>query len=127
VSRLFRLKAHIIVTSHYLDVGGEVMDGQQAKTGIGIVPLLGGKARGTIPAMFQDVVFFEKKGADRFFITGIDGVWGPGCRSLPGNMAVPADVKALMRAMGISDDLIRRKKKKKKPAITPEDVKAPTE
>ncbi len=92
VDRLFTLKAHVIVLSHYIDVGGEVNENQLAKTGPGIVPLLGGKARGTIPSLFQDVLFLEKKKEGRVFITSISGVWGPGCRSLPDVTVVPADI-----------------------------------
>jgi AAA domain len=110
--RLFKLKAHVIVTAHFLDVGGEVNENQVSKTGPGIVPLLGGKARMTVPAMFQDVVFFEKVGDQRYFVTGIDGVWGPGCRNLSGNVKVKADVGALMKAMGIVEAPPRKKKKK---------------
>ena len=91
VERLFRLKAHVIVLSHFIEVGGEA-EGQLAKTGAGIAPLLAGKARATIPALFQDVVFLEKKkDKSRVFITSIDGVWGPGCRSLSAT-EVPADI-----------------------------------
>jgi hypothetical protein len=100
-ARLFRLEAHVIVTAHYLDVGTETIEGQAPKSGPGIAPLLQGKARALIPAMFQDVVFFEKKGKDRVFVTGIDGVWGPGCRSISGNRVLPGDIKGLMKEFGI--------------------------
>lgn len=102
VSRLFRLKAHVIVTAHYLETGGEVIEGQAAKVGPGIAPLLGGKARSIIPAMFQDVVFMEKNGPKRVFTTSIEGVWGPGCRSMGDDVKqVPANVLILMKQMGI--------------------------
>lgn len=97
VERLFSLKAHIIVMSHYIEVGGEVTENQMAKSGQGIVPLLGGKARGTIPALFQDVVFLEKKRTGRVFTTALEGVFGPGCRSLDGVAEMPADVGEFWR------------------------------
>ena len=100
VSRLFRLEAHIIVTAHFLHVGGETIEGQTPKTGPGIAPELAGKARLQIPAMFQDVVFFEKRNGKRVFVTSIDGVWGPGCRSL-GVEVVPGNIRILMKKMGI--------------------------
>ena len=120
INRLFRLKAHVIVTSHYLDVGGEVTENQMAKTGPGLVPLLGGKSRGTIPALFQDVVFFEKIGDERVFVTGIEGVWGPGCRNATGNRKIPANVRTLMKEFGISPEI--KKKKKKKPTEQAQDA-----
>jgi AAA domain len=101
IARLFRLEAHVIVTAHYLDVGGETIEGQAPKIGAGIVPMLSGKARSVIPAMFQDVVFFEKRGNKRVFVTGIDGVWGPGCRNV-GAKEVPGSIKTLMKEMGIA-------------------------
>jgi hypothetical protein len=103
-ARLFRMKAHVIVTSHYMDVGGEIIEGQTAKSGHGIVPLLGGKARTVIPAMFQDVVFMDMRNGQRVFVTSGEGVWGPGCRSLPSGaqtVPIPANIRMLMKAMGI--------------------------
>jgi hypothetical protein len=99
VDRLFSLKAHIIVTAHYIDVKGAAIDNQLEKSGEGIVPLLGGKARATLPAMFQDVVFLEKKGGRRVFTCSSDGIWGPGCRNLEGVSQVDADIGVLWKAM----------------------------
>lgn len=93
IGRLFALKAHVIVLAHYIEVGGGEIDGQMAKSGQGIVPLLGGKARGTVPALFQDVVFLEKKKGGRVFTTALEGVFGPGCRSLDGVSEMPASVE----------------------------------
>lgn len=92
IDRLFALPAHVIVLTHYLDVGGAVGDNQLSKTGPGLVPMFGGKARATIPALFQDVVFLEKRKGERVFVTSIEGVFGPGCRSLPGHSELPADI-----------------------------------
>lgn len=104
IDRLFMLKAHVIVNAHWLDITGGAIDGQAPKTGSGIVPMLGGQARQTIPAEFQDVVFLEKRkvgGEDkRFFVTSSAGVWGPGCRNLSGVSEVEADVEVLWRKMG---------------------------
>jgi hypothetical protein len=107
IGRLFKLKCHVVVVSHYLDVGGGGEDDKDnnkkvAKTGPGIVPMLGGASRAEVGGMFQDVVFMEKRltgpGVEkRFFVTGIDGVFGPGCRSMPGNMDLPADVSEFLK------------------------------
>lgn len=91
IDRLFMLPAHIIVLTHYLDIGGNIGDNQLSKTGPGLVPLLGGKARATVPALFQDVVFLEKRKGKQVFVTSLDGVFGPGCRSVDVS-ELPADV-----------------------------------
>lgn len=92
VERLFTLKAHVVILAHYIDVGGSETDAQLAKSGPGIVPLLGGKARATIPSLVSDIVFLEKTKEGRVFRCSIDGVFGPGCRSLSGVDTLPADV-----------------------------------
>jgi hypothetical protein len=99
IDRLFMLKAHVIVNAHYLEVGSVLIEGQTDKQGAGIVPQLGGQCRATIPAEFQDVVFLEKRKEERVFVTSASGVWGPGCRNLPGVSEVPADVQGLWAKM----------------------------
>lgn len=103
IDRLFRLDAHVVVISHYIDNSSESDDSSDVKktpkVGEGIVPMLGGQSRATIGRMFSDVMFLEKrKDGSRVFVTDIDGVWGPGCRSLPGVKEIPADVSAFIRA-----------------------------
>lgn len=108
LGRLFKLKCHVVVISHYLDVGGGGEDDKDAakkvaKTGPGIVPMLGGASRAEVGGMFQDVVFMEKRLTgpgveERVFVTGIEGVFGPGCRSMPGNVTMPADVSGFLKA-----------------------------
>jgi hypothetical protein len=103
LTRLFALDAHVIVTSHYDEDDGATIDGQAPKHGPGIVPLIGGKARREIGGMFQDVIFLEKRGKKRVFLTDIEGVWGPGCRSLAGRKEkeLPARIDALIETFGI--------------------------
>jgi hypothetical protein len=97
-NRLLEIKAHIIVTSHYAEMGPDLTSIE--RTG-GIVPLLGGKAKIRVPSLFQDIVFFEKNRNDnRVFNTAIRGVFGPGCRSLEGFKVVKGDVQALIRSFG---------------------------
>ena len=108
VDRLFMIQAHIIVVSHFEEnvASEDVPEGSTPKTGEGIVPMLGGKSRKRIGGMFSDVVFVEKKAAkeiketgneDRIFVTDMEGVWGPGCRSLPGVKSIPADIGAFLK------------------------------
>jgi hypothetical protein len=100
LDRLFAMKAHVIVNAHYLVQSSVQIDGQVAKQGDGIVPALGGTARASIPAEFQDVVFLEKRRNDkRVFVTSADGVYGPGCRSLPGVTEVDANVAKMWEEM----------------------------
>ncbi len=99
VDRLFMLKAHVIVLSHYIESSAVLIEGQVKKSGEGVLPGLGGTARTTIPAEFQDIVFLEKKGGVRSFITSGEGVFGPGCRNLQGVATCPADIKQLWALM----------------------------
>ncbi len=99
IDRLFRLPCHVIVTAHYEEMPGTVIDGQVKKSGDGVVPRLGGQLRTIVPAMFQDVVFLEKKKGERFFVTASDGVFGPGCRSLDGVQTCEANVGTLWAMM----------------------------
>jgi hypothetical protein len=104
-SRICEIPAHVIVTSHYIDVTPEE-SAEAAKTGPGIVPLLetkGAKAR--VGGEFSDVVFLENhRSKGRIFVTDMQGVWGPGCRNIHGkkvDTSYKANVRVLMRAMGM--------------------------
>lgn len=88
--RLFDLKSHIIVATHYIEQSQEI-DGQRAKSGTGIVPMIGGSAREELPALFQDVVFMEKEKERRVFKVNPEGIWGPGCRSTDETRVIDAD------------------------------------
>ena len=92
IGRLSKLDAHLIVCSHWIDVGTtdqereKINQGALAKVGPGLVPLLGRTARASMGGEFADVIFMtkrrvgEKKG-ERIFQTSMEGVWGVGCRS----------------------------------------------
>lgn len=99
LDRLFEIPAHVIVNSHWADVAGALIDNQLDKEGDGIAPMLVGQLRVVVPAAFQDVVFLEKKGEKRDFVTSSSGVWGPGCRNLPGVKTMPADISLLWGEM----------------------------
>ena len=94
------IPAHVIVIAHDQKDSKE-LPGQMAKHGQGIVPGVEGSVRGQIARYFQDVVYLEKRktttSESRVFVTNIDGVYGIGCRSLPGYEEVPADVAEFYR------------------------------
>ena len=100
--QLFRLKAHLIVITHYMETGGELIGNQLEKTGAGIVPLLAGKARALVAAKFNDVVWMEIRNKQRVFVTGPEGAWGPGCRSAEGTQIIPADIGGLLKLFGLT-------------------------
>jgi hypothetical protein len=108
IRRLFDIKAHIVVASHFIEQSGEIEDKdtgtrQRAKSGIGIMPMIYGAAREELPAIFQDVLFLEKvaeKGKEerRVFQINPAGVWGPGSRSIDGTQTIDADFGTFWKA-----------------------------
>jgi len=96
VERLMLIPAHLIVLSHFYDSGAEI-EGQLKKEGKGIMPAVAGAARQKIPGLFPNVAFLEKRGANRFLMFSLDGVWGPGTRNLPGVDELPADISLLCK------------------------------
>jgi hypothetical protein len=97
--RLLDVNAHVVFISHYISPGQEI-DGQRAKSGIGILPMFGGSVREELPALFKDVIHMEKgKDNSRIFKINPEGVWGPGCRSIDGTKDTPADFGEFLRAM----------------------------
>jgi hypothetical protein len=95
----FHIPAHFIAISHFLQIGGEVADNGTAKSGEGIVPLLAGKARATLPMMFNDVIFMDMVRGERLFVVNAQGSWGPGSRSLSTSEKLPADISVLLKAI----------------------------
>lgn len=99
--RLFDVKTHVIFVSHWISPSQEI-DGQRAKSGQGIVPMIGGSAREELPALFNDVVFMEKeKDGRRVFQINPEGVWGPGCRSKDGTHTIDADFGEFLKLCGM--------------------------
>lgn len=116
IDRLVLLPAHVIVLSHHQHVGGAI-DGQTPKSGPGIVPGIPGSPRESVPAVMNDVVFFEKRpNGDRVFVTSMSGVFGPGCRSLQGVEEIPADIREFWKRA-------HPEKPKKKTAIEDSEAK----
>lgn len=119
VGRLLAAQAHVIVLAHDVKESKE-LPGQLAKHGVGIVPGIAGSVRGNIAGKFQDVVYLEKRKGDgagvekRMFVTNIDGVYGIGCRNLPGYSEVPADVEQFYK-LSLSPNV---KATEKKPSTT---------
>lgn len=99
--RLFDVKAHVYVISHYIETGGGLVESQTEKVGQGIAPMFGGAARKEIPGMFSDIVLmaFSPKDptARKFFINPV-GVYGPSCISLPGTHEIDANIGVLSKA-----------------------------
>lgn len=106
MNNLFDMKAHTIVVTHYMEVGSEdAVEGDGTPhRGQGYVPLLGGKSRGKIPAMFDDIVWMDFRGGRRVFVTGPTGAWGPGCRSTADVKEIPADVGELLKLFSLSNE-----------------------
>jgi len=97
----FTIPAHVVVVSHFLELGSGDLGGLK-KTGEGIVPLIPGSARARVAAKFNDVLWCDlpSDGSNdrRSFYTSPRGAWGPGCRSLPGKFSeLPADFTALIK------------------------------
>jgi hypothetical protein len=106
VRRSLDINAHAVFITHFIEQSGEITDPetgvtQRPKSGIGIVPMIGGSAREELPALFKDVIFMEKaaRGDERVFKINPQGVWGPGCRSVDGTRDIPADFGEFMKAM----------------------------
>lgn len=97
--QLFAMPCHVVVICHHLVTGPDPGEGLE-KTGQGIVPLLPGASRAIIAAKFSDIVWFDLKVVngkeDRAFVTGPQGAWGPGCRSLPSTETLEPDITKLI-------------------------------
>jgi hypothetical protein len=104
--RMFDLKTHIVFATHWIQPTQEI-DGQRAKAGVGIVPMIGGSAREELPALFQDVVFMDKEDNKRVFKVNPEGVWGPGCRSVDGTHTIDADFSAFVKLAAEGVDEVR--------------------
>lgn len=101
VSRLRKIDAHIIVCSHFIDTSSDQEEGDKKKTGDGIVPLLGRKARLTIGKEFADIIFMDRDlSKNRVFRTGVAGKWGPGGRNTDGDLTMPPDFAEFMKVAG---------------------------
>jgi AAA domain-containing protein len=106
INLLMTIPAHLVVVSHYMEVGGGD-DNDKPKYGRGICPLMPNMAsRTAVAAMFYDVVWFDQAKAtepnhynNRIFVTGPDGAWGVGCRSLSKNEILPAHIGKFIERM----------------------------
>jgi hypothetical protein len=112
VARLFDAKCHFVCTTHYMEPPA-AKDGQRAKHGEGIVPLIGGSARELLPAYFSDVLFMEKVDGKRSFVVNPEGVYGPGCQSTDESVVLDASFKAFWEhcqrgSMGLKEKGKRR-------------------
>jgi len=110
LDRLFGLDAHVIVNAHWDDMMGAAIGNQLDKTGQGICPGLPGQLRKTVPRSFQDVIFLDRKGQKREFLTSACGVFMSGTRNLPGTVPYPADISKLWDAMNKHNETLTTKK-----------------
>lgn len=99
--QLLDLSCHLVVITHYIEVSGTEALGGTPQTGDGIVPLLAGKARAEFSAAFPDVVWMDYQNGRRILVTGPQGAWGPGCRSLKDTRVLPADITSGKKRVGI--------------------------
>ena len=121
VDLLLTIPAHVIVTSHYMDVGGDE-DASKPKRGKGLVPLMPNlRSRSEIAAKFHDIVWFEKAwkevpAADQYnnrvLVVADEGVFGPGGRHLKGSTVLPGHIEKLIER----SSLVGKKKPAPKPA-----------
>lgn len=96
ILRLSDLEVHLFTSMHYIEVSEGEIEGQSPKKGNGIVPLLTGVAKATIPGIFNQVIFMEKTRQDkRVFYVNPAGVWGAGCNNVRGTHEIDADVGKL--------------------------------
>jgi hypothetical protein len=104
VALLLTIPAHVIVTSHFMEVGGD--DNGKPKSGKGLVPLMPNtRSKSMIAAMFHDIVWFDKGWKEipeadqyngRVFVVAEEGVFGPGGRHLKGAGILPGHVGRLI-------------------------------
>jgi hypothetical protein len=100
------IPAHVIVVSHFVEMGGGELPTQAKKSGDGIVPLIPGKIRLRVGGCFDDILWFDLDKQDpskRCFYTGPQGSWGPGCRSLSKTNVLPADFTAFIKVIAEGD------------------------
>ena len=125
IDLLLTVPAHLVVTSHYMEVGGGDDDGKsKPKSGKGLAPLMPNlRSRSEVAAKFHDIVWFEKAGGGveasaqykgRIFVTAEDGVFGPGGRHLKGASIIPGHIGTLIEQSSLAG---KRTKPAAKPAV----------
>lgn len=95
--QLLGLPCHMIVISHYMDVGDAPKRGGPDK-----VPLLPNKeARAIVHGMFPHKLWMEMQEGRRVFVTTPQGFAGPGVRGYRGAETIDASFALLMEALSI--------------------------
>jgi AAA domain len=94
--RVLDIKTHVVFASHWIESTKEI-EGQRAKSGQGILPLIPGAAREELPALFSDVLFMEIIDGKRVFQVNPGGVWGPGSKAVEGTHTIDADFAEFMK------------------------------
>jgi hypothetical protein len=98
VYQLLALPCHVVVVSHYMDVGDAAKRGGPDK-----VPMLPNKeARAIVHGMFPHKLWMEMdQHGQRVFVMAPKGATGPGVRGYRGATEIPADIGELMTRLSI--------------------------
>lgn len=96
--QLMALPCHVVVISHYMDVGDAAKRGGPDK-----VPMLPNKeARAIVHGMFPHKLWMQLNDKnERIFVTTPQGSTGPGVRGYRGASEIPADIGVLMDKLSI--------------------------
>jgi hypothetical protein len=99
VNQLMNVDCHVVVVSHYMDVGDAAKKGGPDK-----VPMLPNKeARVIVHGMFPHKLWMEMRNGKRVFVMTPQGFTGPGVRGFRGAKEIPADIGTLMNALHLPD------------------------
>lgn len=99
VDRLIALPCHVIITAHHMDKYRD-FEGNAQPVREGIVPALEGRLSEAVPAVLSDIIYLDRIGEERFFLTSSQGVYGPRGRNIPANVhKVGPSIQALLDVM----------------------------
>jgi len=98
IYQLLNLPCHVVVVSHYMDVGDAAKRGGPDK-----VPMLPNKEmRAIVHGMFPHKLWMQMNDqGQRVFVTTPQGATGPGVRGYRGASEIPADFAVLMDKLSI--------------------------
>lgn len=102
--QLLGLPCHVVVVSHYMDVGDAAKRGGPDK-----VPMLPNKeSRAVVHGMFPHKLWMQiSEAGKRVFIMTPQGFTGPGVRGYKGASEIEADIGTLMSALSLPGALVK--------------------